>query len=325
MPRRSPPAVPPPRPEVLAFLRDAKDHPEDDTPRLVLADWLDDHGDEADQARAAHLRAQCRLARLKRGDPEWEDVAQEVQALEDQHVIGWLGPLSTGKLRRSFVRGLVRLRARARWVLGPRNQALSATETWTWVEGLELESTRSRDVAELAACVALGSLSSLSLDCWSWEDTSVSAKALAASPHLKGLVSLKLSSSNPTILGLLESPHLTCLTSLGLPRCQLNTAKAWPLLALPYLERLTNLDLSSNDLDDAFVETLAACPHLTNLRSLNLSSNTRLSEVAARALLDSKHLTSLARVEVPIWRSRPYVRILSEAVEKAFVQRFGAP
>lgn len=32
-------------PIALAILADILDHPKDDTPRLVLADWLDDHGD----------------------------------------------------------------------------------------------------------------------------------------------------------------------------------------------------------------------------------------------------------------------------------------
>jgi uncharacterized protein (TIGR02996 family) len=33
------------QPQALAFLRDIIDNPEDDTPRLVFADWLDEHGD----------------------------------------------------------------------------------------------------------------------------------------------------------------------------------------------------------------------------------------------------------------------------------------
>jgi uncharacterized protein (TIGR02996 family) len=46
------------------------DRPDDDTPRLVYADWLDDHG-HAD--RAAFVRAQVELART----PEWEPFAVE--------------------------------------------------------------------------------------------------------------------------------------------------------------------------------------------------------------------------------------------------------
>jgi uncharacterized protein (TIGR02996 family) len=50
---------PSPRPEVLALLHEAKERPEADGPRLVLADLLDDHGDPA---RADFIRWQCRLA-----------------------------------------------------------------------------------------------------------------------------------------------------------------------------------------------------------------------------------------------------------------------
>jgi uncharacterized protein (TIGR02996 family) len=32
-------------PQALALLEQAKETPEDDSPRLVLADWLDEHGD----------------------------------------------------------------------------------------------------------------------------------------------------------------------------------------------------------------------------------------------------------------------------------------
>ena len=42
-----------------AFLRAIKDHPDDDTPRLVFADWLDEHGEPE---RAAELRHACRVA-----------------------------------------------------------------------------------------------------------------------------------------------------------------------------------------------------------------------------------------------------------------------
>jgi uncharacterized protein (TIGR02996 family) len=41
---------------VDAFLADIREHPDDDAPRLIFADWLDDAG-HAD--RAAFIRAQC--------------------------------------------------------------------------------------------------------------------------------------------------------------------------------------------------------------------------------------------------------------------------
>src|SRR5919205_623303 len=44
-----------------AFLRAVADHPDEDGPRLVLADWLDERGDAA---RAEFVRVQCAAAAL---------------------------------------------------------------------------------------------------------------------------------------------------------------------------------------------------------------------------------------------------------------------
>ena len=45
------------------FLRDICEHPEDDTPRLIFADWLEDHGEPE---RAEFIRVQCELAAWNR-------------------------------------------------------------------------------------------------------------------------------------------------------------------------------------------------------------------------------------------------------------------
>jgi uncharacterized protein (TIGR02996 family) len=45
------------------LLRAVLAEPDDDAPRLVLADWLEEYGDDADRARAAFIRVQCELAR----------------------------------------------------------------------------------------------------------------------------------------------------------------------------------------------------------------------------------------------------------------------
>jgi uncharacterized protein (TIGR02996 family) len=52
--------MPPHSPELLALLNACRAAPADDTPRLVLADWLDEHDDPD---RAEFVRVQCELAR----------------------------------------------------------------------------------------------------------------------------------------------------------------------------------------------------------------------------------------------------------------------
>src|SRR5262245_34845244 len=47
-----------------ALLAAIRANPEDDTPRLMFADWLDEQGDAASVTRAEFIRLQCELARL---------------------------------------------------------------------------------------------------------------------------------------------------------------------------------------------------------------------------------------------------------------------
>lgn len=57
-------------PELRALLRACHEHFDDDTPRLVLADWLEEH----DDPRGACVRLQCQLAALPAGAPEYDDL-----------------------------------------------------------------------------------------------------------------------------------------------------------------------------------------------------------------------------------------------------------
>jgi uncharacterized protein (TIGR02996 family) len=54
--------------------------PDDDTPRLVLADWLDEHDDPH---RAAHIRAEVQLHRLREDDPHASAVFSACAAMQE--------------------------------------------------------------------------------------------------------------------------------------------------------------------------------------------------------------------------------------------------
>src|SRR5262249_50758419 len=85
---------------------------DDDTPRLVYADWLEDRGQED---RACFIRLQCRAARLDKADPARMDLIDQVHALLNAHEDEWLAPLraafdtpSSKRLRQAiFQRGFV--------------------------------------------------------------------------------------------------------------------------------------------------------------------------------------------------------------------------
>ncbi|MBY0460810.1 MAG: TIGR02996 domain-containing protein [Gemmataceae bacterium] len=74
-----------------ALLRAVCENPDDDTPRLVFADWLQENGDEHDQARAEFIRAQVRsAARFESGDRTEDDPdALFASQLESLHGSRW--------------------------------------------------------------------------------------------------------------------------------------------------------------------------------------------------------------------------------------------
>src|SRR5262249_21258696 len=72
-------------------------NPDEDTPRLVYADWLQEHAaTDADRARAEFIRTQCAGAPMCDSDPRREALTNRAVELEEKHKAAWLAPL-TGK------------------------------------------------------------------------------------------------------------------------------------------------------------------------------------------------------------------------------------
>src|SRR5689334_11806572 len=69
-----------------AFLQAICDNPDDDAPRLVYADWLEERGDAA---RAEFIRVQCRMAHLPPDDPHQRGLRDRVQELLRAHGDAW--------------------------------------------------------------------------------------------------------------------------------------------------------------------------------------------------------------------------------------------
>ncbi len=81
-------------------------NPEDDTPRMICADWLEEHGDEA---RGQFIRAQCELARLPAWDRRRQELAWLADDLRARHGARWRAELPAlegirwGEFDRGFV------------------------------------------------------------------------------------------------------------------------------------------------------------------------------------------------------------------------------
>ena len=98
--------------ERFALLRTIEDHPDDDMPRLVFADWLQEHGEEE---RAEFIRVQIELARMGLSEERRDHLrAREHHLLERKREGHWFDeaestlewPVSWVSFRRGFPDGL---------------------------------------------------------------------------------------------------------------------------------------------------------------------------------------------------------------------------
>src|SRR5437868_12607954 len=86
-----------------AFLEAIVAQPDDDTPRLVYADWLEERGDP----RGEFIQVQCRLARMGEGEPGFSRYQERERELLDQHRLDWLGELRSVARQSTFLRGFL--------------------------------------------------------------------------------------------------------------------------------------------------------------------------------------------------------------------------
>src|SRR5262245_65825725 len=72
------------------FLRAILAEPDEDAPRLVYADWLDEHGDP----RGEFIRLQIERARLDEDDPRQAGLKQREGELFARYGMEWVAPFA---------------------------------------------------------------------------------------------------------------------------------------------------------------------------------------------------------------------------------------
>lgn len=307
-----------------SFLNAIYAAPDDDTPRLVFADWLDERGSADDKARAALIRAQCQAEYLPPGSKERKRLENEAKALIKANEKLWLKDIRALKrgtdhtFRRGFLDGLTisptdyikhgaelfRIAPTIRTVKFPN----AANELTELAESSFLARLANVDLTLMCTCGYCGIDDELrdlfkSKHAKGLRYLNVSrdridadvAAALARSPNLANLTTLDLS-DNPLgtegLGALAKSKHLTKLTTLVLSRVNLAPA----LNGMAGFNRftqsknfpsLTRLELSGNALIWPAVSGLVEAPFAPQLKVLDLSKN-RLTEQGAKALVGAE-------------------------------------
>lgn len=303
--------------------------PHDDAPRLIYADWLDEHGQPE---RAAFIRVQCALAALDEDDPDRAPLDRRDRQLWLKHRAAWQAGLPARIRRQPFRRGFVHPRYRdltARqfrqldddlfahaplWDVGlaVRDPAaldqLAATDRVRRLSGLELDGATlgPDDLARFLAAPALESLRGLGLRGGPF--TPDHLRAVVESPAAGRLTRLMVYSAPG--LGrtgaelLANSPNVRRLESLTLTNCGLGDPGLRALIGSPHLAGLRELRVASNGLTAEAVRALHEARHLRRLRVLDLYNN-YLDDDGARALSLCLAVDRLTRLDLGLNRIHP--------------------
>jgi uncharacterized protein (TIGR02996 family) len=262
-----------------ALLFAVREDPEDDTPRLVLADWLEENGKHE---RAEFIRVQCQLARLPYPAPSLLKVRE--RALIERHGFAWVGPLHNRVADWGFSRGFTWIdlspdpwkrpgRILGRDVLASLLQSPKVQEAWRWVDSLFVNA-EDAELAEMARSASLTGITALHVG--GGRVGPSGARSLAACPSLTHLANLDLTNSRIGPEGaqaLAGSASLTALRRLHLRRNALGNEGARALAASPNLSRLVELNLNHNDIEESGARALLDSPHLPRGLWLHLHSN----------------------------------------------------
>jgi uncharacterized protein (TIGR02996 family) len=315
-----------PRPELMALLAAVKAEPEEDTPKLALADWLQEQDNEAERARGEYVREVVRYHGMKVDDLARYDVSTRLTVLSQHYQWAWFGPLLTA--------GFQFLRSSEHWALRfpaidgtklvtKKTMALAGTEAYAWVAGLSFYRLSSTQLTKFANSPLLDSLIGLWLqNCnvsvravddvvksprASWirqlvlESVTVPAISLASSPHMARLRELRLQQTRLADHGfkaICDSPHLNELRSLSVSNNHLTIHSARAFEEGTGLPALTELDLGgTNRIGPDGTLIMVANPKTGRLRKLNLWSN-NIADYGVEAICKQKHMCNLTHLDV---------------------------
>jgi uncharacterized protein (TIGR02996 family) len=255
-----------------AFMASILAEPDDDTPRLVFADWLDERGTEDDKARAALIRAQCRMEHLP---ADFAKLEREARSILRKHEGRWTKDLRAAKLLDSFTfrRGFL------------DGGSMSAT---TFVR-------RGEELFRLAPTIRT----------MRFPNAANEVTELAGSPHLERLASIDLTlmctcgmcDIDEELRDLFQSKYAANLRCLNVSRDRVDADVMRTLVRSTTLGNLTSLDLSGNPMTPDTAAALAASRRLKKLTHLNLAGND-LQRGGLEALATAKHWPALTWLEL---------------------------
>jgi uncharacterized protein (TIGR02996 family) len=253
-----------------AFLSEIRERPDDDAPRLVFADWVDENGDPE---RADFIRTQCQMAALPEWDPAAFDLQERAGDLLAEHRPRWLAHLPKWARAEEldFRRGILESATLTASVFLRHGKRLAQL-----VPLRHLKLSNPGSPGELASFAPLGQMTDLEMDI---PGGAAPSSQFFADFHPDRLRRLTVRRScilrgEPEVVA--DWPGLTHLSHLSVRM----TPDADALVKSPHVGRLECLDLDG-ELSESAARVLARSESLAGLRQLRLA---RISPKGIRAL-----------------------------------------
>lgn len=207
-------------------------HPDDDVPRLVLADWLDEHG-ESERAEFIRVQIELNSCQYTVNDPRWQYLRSRQQVLLHQHRRHWMapfymkdGPLHDRVIHAEFVRGFIEIVWMAASTFVQRGELLM---DWTTLRELRVTRASTHEACQLFRSEITAQLDTLDFT-GRKAVTDYAARVLAGSEHLASIRSLKLTHCNIGDEG-----------AAAIANCQFD----WPLVSLDIVGNPISYDAES--------------------------------------------------------------------------------
>lgn len=283
------------REDLLAAIYQA---PEQDEPRLVYSDWLEDHGE---LPRAELIRLQIQIVKLDEGDPEREPLKQKAREIErahagewEQELPNWSGVSISKEHSRGFpyyatVTAPAFLRYGEKLLERMPLQALRITRltednvkkvaispVLKQITELSLENNplRDKNTKVFFENAQLSSLKSLDLHTTELSGHRAAMTTLARAPFMQQLEMLRISDNPIGDAGFKQLAEIGdgSLRTLYASRLGLTGDSGTFLSESPFFANLEILDIHGNWLGDAGVALMAGGGNPT-LKELDLSSN----------------------------------------------------
>jgi uncharacterized protein (TIGR02996 family) len=277
------------RPELLSLLRTCKANPDDTTARLVLADWLEEYGDQADHDWAEAIRLQMA--------PQTPEGKCRVAQILASHKDSWFGRLVKARHTCEFRRGLLWLRLQVTNAVAVTLLKLAPTETFARVAELAIDGVPTSALELIAGMDGLAELQSLTIHSPSSDEV---AEVLARSPNFARLRELRLTSRKMTDRGLAAlagSHHLRLLADLNISNSRVTAEGLRQFAKAPFRSALSSLCLFACEQLGDLKQAIPALSGLPALASLDID-HCGIGPAGAAALADTGGFGNLSKLSL---------------------------